>query len=103
MSEIESGIKKTGMPKSVPFIIGSEIAERFSFYGLRSIMVTYMAVAFFNPAMNPALTAEADAKANEMSHLFVTLAYFMPLVGAIKMNRLVIAAIATSRYSVFTR
>ena len=83
MSEIESGIKKTGMPKSVPFIIGSEIAERFSFYGLRSIMVTYMAVAFFNPAMNPALTAEADAKANEMSHLFVTLAYFMPLVGAI--------------------
>ena len=83
MSEIESVIKKTGMPKSVPFIIGSEIAERFSFYGLRSIMVTYMAVAFFNPSMNPLLTAEADAKANEMSHLFVTLAYFMPLVGAI--------------------
>ncbi len=83
MREIESVIKKTGMPKSVPFIIGSEIAERFSFYGLRSIMVTYMAVAFFNPSMNPLLTAEADAKANEMSHLFVTLAYFMPLVGAI--------------------
>ena len=83
MSEIESTVPKTGMPKSVPFIIGSEIAERFSFYGLRSIMVTYMAVAFFNPTLNPLLTAEADAKANEMSHLFVTLAYFMPLVGAI--------------------
>jgi POT family proton-dependent oligopeptide transporter len=83
MSEIQSDIRKTGMPKSVPYIIGSEIAERFSFYGLRSIMVTYMAVAFFNPTLNPALTAEADAKANEMSHLFVTLAYFMPIVGAI--------------------
>ncbi|MES2371696.1 MAG: MFS transporter [Bacteroidota bacterium] len=83
MTEIESATKKTGMPKSVPYIIGSEIAERFSFYGLRSIMVTYMAVAFFNPTLNPLLTAEADAKANEMSHLFVTLAYFMPLVGAI--------------------
>ncbi|MCW3088241.1 MAG: Proton-dependent oligopeptide transporter, family, partial [Sediminibacterium sp.] len=83
MPEIQPAIQKTGMPKSVPYIIGSEIAERFSFYGLRSIMVTYMAVAFFNPALNPALTAEADAKANEMSHLFVTLAYFMPLVGAI--------------------
>ncbi len=83
MAEIQSDIKKAGMPKAVPYIIGSEIAERFSFYGLRSIMVTYMAVAFFNPALNPALTAEADAKANEMSHLFVTLAYFMPLVGAI--------------------
>ncbi|MEN9684732.1 MAG: hypothetical protein RLZZ28_518, partial [Bacteroidota bacterium] len=83
MTEIESGIKKTGMPKAVPFIIGNEIAERFSFYGLRSIMVTYMAISFFNPTLNPALTAEADAKANEMSHMFVTLAYFMPLVGAI--------------------
>jgi POT family proton-dependent oligopeptide transporter len=83
MPEIESATKKSGMPKSVPFIIGSEIAERFSFYGLRSIMVTYMAVSFFNPTLNPLLTAEADAKANEMSHLFVTLAYFMPLVGAI--------------------
>ena len=83
MPEIQTEIQKTGMPKSVPFIIGSEIAERFSFYGLRSIMVTYMAVAFFNPTLNPLLTAEADAKANEMSHLFVTLAYFMPLVGAI--------------------
>jgi POT family proton-dependent oligopeptide transporter len=83
MSEIQSDIRKTGMPKAVPYIIGSEIAERFSFYGLRSIMVTYMAVAFFNPTLNPALTAEADAKANEMSHLFVTLAYFMPIVGAI--------------------
>ena len=83
MSEIQSEVSKTGMPKAVPFIIGSEIAERFSFYGLRSIMVTYMAVTFFNPTLNPLLTAEADAKANEMSHLFVTLAYFMPLVGAI--------------------
>ncbi len=83
MSEIESTVPKSGMPKSVPFIIVSEIAERFSFYGLRSIMVTYMAVAFFNPTLNPLLTAEADAKANEMSHLFVTLAYFMPIVGAI--------------------
>ncbi len=83
MAEIQSEVKKTGMPRAIPFIIVNEIAERFSFYGLRSIMVTYMAVAFFNPALNPSLTAEADARANEMSHLFVTLAYFMPLVGAI--------------------
>lgn len=83
MTQIENGSKKSGVPRSIPFIIGNEIAERFSFYGLRSIMVTYMAVAFFNPTLNPLLNAEADAKANEMSHLFVTLAYFMPMVGAI--------------------
>ncbi|MEO8173346.1 MAG: MFS transporter [Sediminibacterium sp.] len=83
MTEIESATKKSGMPKSIPYIIANEIAERFSFYGLRSIMVTYMAVAFFNPTLNPLLTVEADAKANEMSHMFVSLAYFAPLVGAI--------------------
>ncbi|NCI47571.1 POT-type proton-dependent oligopeptide transporter [Sediminibacterium soli] len=83
MAETQTEVQKTGMPRSVPYIIGNEIAERFSFYGLRSIMVTYMAVAFFNPALNPALTAEADARANEMAHMFVTLAYFMPLLGAI--------------------
>jgi POT family proton-dependent oligopeptide transporter len=83
MAEIQNQIVKTGMPRSVPFIIGNEIAERFSFYGLRSIMVTYMALTFFNPTLNPALTAEADARANQMSHMFVFLAYFMPLVGGI--------------------
>lgn len=83
MYDIQNESKKATMPKSIPYIIGSEIAERFSFYGLRSIMVTFMAVTFFNPTLNPALTAEADAKANEMSHLFVTLAYFMPMIGAI--------------------
>ena len=83
MAETQTEVRKSGMPRSVPFIIGNEIAERFSFYGLRSIMVTYMAVAFFNPTLNPALTAEADARANEMAHMFVTLAYFMPLVGGI--------------------
>jgi POT family proton-dependent oligopeptide transporter len=83
MSDTAQAAYKSGMPKSVPYIIGNEIAERFSFYGLRSIMVTYMATAFFNPTLNPALTAEADARANEMAHMFVTLAYFMPLMGAI--------------------
>lgn len=83
MAETQTEVRKSRMPRSVPFIIGNEIAERFSFYGLRSIMVTYMAVAFFNPTLNPALTAEADARANEMAHMFVTLAYFMPLIGGI--------------------
>ena len=28
----------TGMPPGVPYIIGNEAAERFSFYGMRSIL-----------------------------------------------------------------
>ncbi len=83
MSEIQSEVTKTGMPKAVPFIIGNEAAERFSFYGIRSIMSTFLVAQFFNPSMNPALQSVAEAKSNEMVHLFVTLAYFMPLVGGI--------------------
>ena len=83
MSEILSEVKKTGMPKAVPFIIGNEAAERFSFYGIRSIMSTFLVAQFFNPTMNPLMQEVAEAKSNEMVHLFVTLAYFMPLVGGI--------------------
>lgn len=83
MSEIIGGPKKTGMPGAVPYIIGNEAAERFSFYGIRSIMSTFLVAQFFNPAMNPMLQGIAEAKSNEMVHLFVTLAYFMPLVGGI--------------------
>ena len=83
MTEIQSEVKKTGMPKSVPYIIGNEAAERFSFYGIRSIMSTFLVAQFFNPSMNPMLQGVAEAKSNEMVHLFVTLAYFMPLVGGI--------------------
>jgi POT family proton-dependent oligopeptide transporter len=83
MSEILNEAKKTGMPKAVPYIIGNEAAERFSFYGIRSIMSTFLVAQFFNPSMNPALQSVAEAKSNEMVHLFVTLAYFMPLVGGI--------------------
>jgi proton-dependent oligopeptide transporter, POT family len=74
---------KPKLPSSVPYIIGNEAAERFSFYGIRSIISTFLVVQFFNPANNPALATVADAKSNELVHLFVTLAYFMPLVGGI--------------------
>jgi proton-dependent oligopeptide transporter, POT family len=82
MADIQERIKAK-LPKAIPYIIGNEIAERFSFYGLRSIMVVFLAVHFYNPAQNASLDTVANAKANELAHLFVTLAYFMPLVGGI--------------------
>jgi len=75
--------RKPRYPKSVPFIIGNEAAERFSFYGMRSILVTFLVAQFYNPAHNPALTIVAEAKANQMTHLFVTLAYALPFVGGL--------------------
>ena len=83
MSEIQSGTKKTGLPRAIPYIIGNEAAERFSFYGIRSIMSTFLVAQFFNPLNNPMMQGVAEARANELAHLFATLAYFMPLVGGI--------------------
>ena len=76
-------IKSDKYPKSIPYIIANEAAERFSFYGMRSILPIFLVAQFFNPTGNPALQAVAEAKSNEQTHLFVSLAYFTPMIGAI--------------------
>jgi POT family proton-dependent oligopeptide transporter len=75
--------KKGTYPKSIPYIIGNEAAERFSFYGMKAILPTFLVAQFFNPAHNPALQVTAEAESNKITHLFTALAYFMPLVGGI--------------------
>lgn len=74
---------KSRFPKAVPFIIGNEAAERFSYYGLRSILVTFLVAGFYNPHKIAALAEKAAAQANEQTHLFVALSYFMPLLGGL--------------------
>lgn len=75
--------QKSKYPKAVPFIIGNEAAERFSFYGMRSILVTFLVAQFYNPTNDKALTTVAEAHANESTHFFVTLAYALPFVGGL--------------------
>jgi len=70
-------------PRSIPFIIGTEAAERFSYYGMRSILTTFLVLQFFNPGHDLALQVQAEAQANAKTHLFVSLAYFMPVIGAL--------------------
>lgn len=76
-------VQKSKFPKSVPFIIGNEAAERFSYYGLRSILVTFLVAGFYNPHKIASLVQKATAQANEQTHLFVALSYFMPLLGGL--------------------
>jgi POT family proton-dependent oligopeptide transporter len=75
--------RKSRFPRAVPFIIGNEAAERFSYYGLRSILVTFLVAQFYNPTHNAALDQTANAHANASTHFFVALSYFMPLIGGI--------------------
>jgi proton-dependent oligopeptide transporter, POT family len=58
-------------PPQIPYIMASEGAERFSFYGMRNILVVYM--------VQYLLVSQADAKASY--HYFVMANYLMPLVG----------------------
>jgi len=74
-------VKKSRFPRAVPYIIGNEAAERFSFYGMRSILSLFLVQQFFNPTDNPALTDQANAHANKLHHLFVMVAYALPFVG----------------------
>ena len=71
------------LPKSIPFIVGNEAAERFSFYGMKAILTTFLVAQFYNPDHNPSLQVQAEAKANEITHLFNTLVYFLPIAGAL--------------------
>ncbi|WP_242346126.1 POT family MFS transporter [Anaeromyxobacter terrae] len=58
-------------PPQVKYIVGNELCERFSFYGMRSILTLYM--------IQYLLFAQQDAKA--YFHYFVMANYLTPLVG----------------------
>jgi len=70
-----------GMPGGVPFIIGNELAERFSFYGMKAILTVFMTKHLMDSAGNPAFMEDEQAKG--VYHLFTAGAYFFPILGAI--------------------
>jgi len=65
-------------PRQVKYIVASEACERFSFYGMSTILVPYMELMLG--------WSEADASATY--HYFVAAAYFMTLVGGWISDRL---------------
>ena len=70
------------MPPGIPYIIGNEAAERFSFYGMRAILVVFM-TKYLWLMDGRAGTAVSDAAATEHYHNFVAWVYFTPLLGAL--------------------
>ncbi len=70
-------------PKSAPYIVGTELAERFSFYGMKAILATFLVSNFFNPENNPATQAGAEARSNEITHLFTAISYGCCILGGI--------------------
>jgi POT family proton-dependent oligopeptide transporter len=76
---------ETGWPKGVKYIIGNEGCERFSFYGMKSILQVHLTTLFVAGGMYEQLGEE---NAQEMVHLFVAGVYAFPMIGAIIADRL---------------
>ena len=79
---LSAPVTSTTMPKGIPYIIGNEAAERFSFYGMKGILVIFMTQFLF---MMPGSVSEqmSNAAAMENYHLFTTAVYFFPIIGAL--------------------
>ncbi len=74
----EARPRKARLPRQVPYIIGNEACERFSFYGMRNILVQFL-VSSVILAYLP--EAERASTAKEVFHSFVIGVYFFPLLG----------------------
>ena len=73
----------TGMPKGIKYIIGNEAAERFSFYGMRTILVVFMTKYLHFMVAGEEGTKMSDAEANEYYHSFIAATYFFPVLGSL--------------------
>ena len=74
-AEIQDGTGK--MPRQIPFIIATEGCERFSFYGMRNILIPFLisTLLLFMPEPDRA------GEAKHVFHTFVIGVYFFPLLG----------------------
>lgn len=64
-------------PPQIKYIVGNEACERFSYYGMKGILVGYMTGQILRGGLNM-----SDDKATSIFHLFVFANYFTPLIGA---------------------
>lgn len=69
------------LPPGTPFIVVNEAAERFSYYGMRAILVIFMTQHLMDANGRPDLMTETEAQG--YFHLFVSAVYFMPILGAL--------------------
>lgn len=74
-------LKTDKMPPGVPYIVGNEAAERFSYYGMNSILVIFMTQYMMNAQGQP--DHMTDAQADAWYHTFVSAAYILPILGAL--------------------
>lgn len=71
-------------PQQIKYIVGNEACERFSYYGMRSILAGYITGEVLKGGLG-----QSPDTATSIIHLFVFVNYFMPLLGAWFSDRIV--------------
>lgn len=69
------------LPPGIPYIVSNEAAERFSFYGMKTILAIFMTDYLLSSTGELATMSDADAKV--WVHVFVLATYFFPLLGSV--------------------
>ena len=69
------------MPTGILHLVANEGAERFSYYGMRAILVVFMTELLVN--QDGVLDVMSDAEARAYFHRFAAAVYFFPFLGAI--------------------
>jgi POT family proton-dependent oligopeptide transporter len=65
------------IPRQIPYIIGNEGCERFSFYGMRNILTAFLVSSLLSYLPE----SERGVAAKDVFHTFVIGVYFFPLLG----------------------
>ena len=71
---------KLKYPKGIPYIIGNELSERFSYYGMRAILVVFMTQYLMSQGRPDPMS---ENEATTWYHLFTMVNYFTPIIGAV--------------------
>jgi len=73
------------MPRQIPYIIGNEGCERFSFYGMRNILVQFLITSLLLQHITAG--SERELAAKDLMHTFMIGVYFFPLLGGYLADR----------------
>lgn len=82
MSHRTTPLETDSMPPGIPYIIGNEAAERFSFYGMKTILVVFM-VQYLHLMDGRGGQVMPNNQAVANYHEFSGWVYFTPFLGAL--------------------
>jgi POT family proton-dependent oligopeptide transporter len=90
----------TGWPPGVPYIVGNEACERFSYYGMRAILSAHLVLLYLAAngvtgqtdesikGLPAGVLGPAQNASTATTHLFFAGVYALPMIGAIIADRL---------------